>query len=194
MNTNIVGVAQELFNSLDNNTTLKFLDVSGCDLRFKGCVQMSHCLKKNKVLETLNMSNNGVMDKGSMLLKGALEANKTLKHLSLAYNKIGFTGSEALAQVLTRVNRTLESLNLGYNMIDDKGLELFKQLVLRNDVLSGLNLHMQGFEWKVVTENGINPKHVPRIPASPRPSKQRDGFNSDTPRRKNLQDCKISIF
>jgi hypothetical protein len=122
-------IAQELFKTLEVNTTLKTLIVRG----FEGLMH-------------LNFTPN-LRDDEMKALCSALRWNSTLTHLDLSCNKISDEGAKALADVI-RENRTLalKTINLRCNFIRQDGLRALASSLHYNNTIDSLDVANQLFK------------------------------------------------
>lgn len=107
----------ELAKALSQNSTLKQLDLSGCQVDDEGVGYLSEALKGNDSLEYLWLSDNKIKATGAKHLSELVEANKTLRTLYLRSNEIGVTGATFILKSLQK-NSSLRDLNIGANGID----------------------------------------------------------------------------
>ena len=89
---------------LKNNTTLSSLNLSACNLTFKGAKDLSDTLTTNNTLEKLNISLNAVRDEGIKHLAHAIEVNRGLKSLHLVSCGMIDVGLKDLARSLKQNN------------------------------------------------------------------------------------------
>jgi len=118
---------------LEQNTSLRFLDVSNNKLGDKGVQAIATALRNhNTTLEQLNLFDTQLTNASCHAFAGALRNNTTLKKLNLYNNtKIDATGVQTLASALEFHNYTLERLEVtkkSVRGVDESGLDLFLKL------------------------------------------------------------------
>ncbi|CAG8530551.1 26490_t:CDS:2, partial [Gigaspora margarita] len=118
-------IGQELTKSLEKNKTLKTLNLSNCNIRNNVVNALEKALRTNNSLSDLDLSYNSCPM--SNLLK-ALEKNRSLIKLNISNLDLLPEEIEALSDALT-TNNTLTHLCLSKTMDDpDTGKALFKAL------------------------------------------------------------------
>lgn len=126
---------RHLVESLQKNTTLKFLDISKASLPYDAspetCQALQVMLEENESLEALDISgDNAHLDVarfgiGLNLALTGLKKNKSLKVLKIEHQKLGLQGANTLASVLEE-NNTLREV---YCESNDINLQSFTVLV-----------------------------------------------------------------
>lgn len=130
----------KLFNSLTNNQTLKYLNLSENEFGAGLSTNFPIFLIENSGLEILNLSNCCI--KSQALINSFPEAftkNRTIKEIDLSKNKICDIGAEAICIGLSR-NLGLKKLNLSGNFIKERGGKAFAKCLKMNTALEELNL------------------------------------------------------
>lgn len=138
---------KEIANSLDNNTSLKDLNLSECLLKKEALLVLSKLFAKNKGIVTLNLSSNNIEDSSISKLSFSLSRNIILKYLNLSRNKISNQGAVKIAAML-KVNQSLIEVNLQENMIKDLGAEELEEATRVNNTILRLNLELNSFASK----------------------------------------------
>jgi Ran GTPase-activating protein (RanGAP) involved in mRNA processing and transport/predicted Ser/Thr protein kinase len=112
---------KNLAEALQHNTTLKCLNLAGCQIGSQfGTTAMKDlaAVLQYATLMTLNLCYNNIGPAGAKNIALALPHNKTLKKFNLSNNHIGNKGAKDLADAL-QYNRTLTQLDLNLNDITD---------------------------------------------------------------------------
>ena len=131
--------SNNLFSILDQNKTIKNLNLFSNLMGDKECHQFSLALIDNKTLENLNLGDNDIGSKGINLLALIIKNNSTLKSFNLERNEIEDDAAGLLGNAL-KVNDALESLNLERNKIQAKGAGLLGDALITNKALKIFNL------------------------------------------------------
>ena len=131
--------SNNLFSILDQNKTIKNLNLFSNLMGDKECHQFSLALIDNKTLENLNLGDNDIGPKGINLLALIIKNNSTLKSFNLERNEIEDDAAGLLGNAL-KVNEALESLNLERNKIQAKGAGLLGDALITNKALKIFNL------------------------------------------------------
>lgn len=115
----------ELFKSLQNNTSVKYLDLTGNSLD-KGIIQLVQSINlSNAPLHTLNLSNNSLNKKGILAIADLLHKNTSIKKLDLSSTRIGTIGKELVTFLHAVIlNTSLNELNLSNNGLGQGTFEL----------------------------------------------------------------------
>ena len=136
-----VGCAIE--RMLNENKTLKILNLSGCELDTAVATHTATGLAYNASLAELNIGENICINKitseGWVHLFKALCNNTSLKKLNISWNEVGMEGSVALAEMLS-CNKSLTELDLEWCDIPEGGLREIARGLLQNTSLQTLNL------------------------------------------------------
>jgi len=115
--------------ALEQNTSIKSLDLSGNSLGVKGSSLVAEVIARNTTLEELNLFGNFSEIEGCISISKALEKNTSLRKLDLGLNRIRERGCRNLVASLKH-NSTLQSLSLKHNHLGDGvALALAKQIV-----------------------------------------------------------------
>ena len=101
----------EVVSGLNDNHTLRVLDLSSNQIRSEGAVAVATMLKRNSSLERLDLDWCSIGSSGGVELGAALERNKTLRGLRLSGNALGADGVRGLCVGLEN-NSSLEELYL----------------------------------------------------------------------------------
>ena len=115
-----------VFQGLQNNTTLVYLNLSNIMLEVKKDTPLAKALttmlQENKHLKNLDLSYNSLYNEGAYCLCEGLQHNTTLVYLNLSSTGITDKGVEYIAQAYNS-NRPLQlNLDVSYNLIKDKNL------------------------------------------------------------------------
>jgi len=100
-----------LLTALQGNTTMRKLDLSGCQLTRECWVATAEALAVNATLRGLSVANNRLGPAGFERVAAALLGNRTLVALDLSRNPIGYRSGALLCTVLQR-NPTLLYLDV----------------------------------------------------------------------------------
>ena len=131
--------AAVLATTLETNTTLTNLNLSGNNLGPSGAESLATALKTNTSLSNLNFSGNNLGPAGAESLATALKTNTALTHLELSGNNLGPAGAESLATAL-KTNTTLTNLNMSVNNLGPGGAESLATVLKTNTTLTNLDL------------------------------------------------------
>lgn len=131
--------SNNLFSILDQNKTIKNLNLFNNLMGDKECDKFSHALIDNKTLENLNLGDNNIGPNGINLLALIIKNNSTLKSFNLELNEIGDDGAILLGNAL-KVNKALERFNLESNKIQATGAGLLGDALITNKALKIFNL------------------------------------------------------
>lgn len=132
---------QVLAESLNDNSTLKTLDLSSNQISDQGIRVLSTAIQSNSKssLKSLRLANNVISNTGAKYLSDMLKTNRTITELWLANNDIGREGIEELMNVLAYHNQTLKSLSLSNNrLVTDRSIDAFIQMFIHNQTLNHL--------------------------------------------------------
>ncbi|KAL0482045.1 hypothetical protein AKO1_013271 [Acrasis kona] len=168
--------------SLDGNTVLTHLDLSGIGLSDYGLNQISTYLCPNLVtlvlsdndfgddgfivfaaalieckhLKTLDFSNNNISDRGIDALEKPLSDNKSVTELILDKNDLGDEGAMVFCDIL-KTNKTLKTLSLNYNQISSEGAKrLAVALENKNNGLENLMLARNAIVFPTINHDDPN--------------------------------------
>ena len=131
--------AESLATALKTNTSLSNLNFSGNNLGPAGAESLATALKTNTILTNLDFSGNNVGPAGAESLATALKTNTTLTNLNMSVNNLGPGGAESLAIVL-KTNTTLTNLDLSGNNLGPADAESLATALQKNKTLTNLNL------------------------------------------------------
>ena len=107
---------QTIFNSLNQNNTLKVLRVSFCCMTDAGVPSLAEAMNINTTLalEELSISGNPIGDKGLQTVFNSLKQNNTLKVLNVFHCGMTDAGVPSMAEAMN-INTTLERLYINGN-------------------------------------------------------------------------------
>ncbi|XP_014593096.1 leucine-rich repeat-containing protein 45 isoform X1 [Equus przewalskii] len=107
-----------LLQGLCTNTTVRFLDLKGNNLRAAGAEALGKLLRQSKSIQslTLEWNNLGTWEDAFATFCRALASNGSLQQLDLRNNQISHKGAEELALAL-KSNASLQQLDLRWNNI-----------------------------------------------------------------------------
>ena len=142
-------IPSEVIYSLENNITLKELNLSECNLKKEGINTIGKMIAKNRGLETLNISNNNIDDNSVLLISFSITKNFNLKVLNLSKNKIKNPGAKSIAEAL-KSNQGLIEINLKENGIKDPGADELCEVTRVNHTILRLNLEFNNIGAKIL--------------------------------------------
>ncbi|XP_003340325.2 leucine-rich repeat-containing protein 45 [Monodelphis domestica] len=130
-----------LIQGLCSNTTVKYLNFKGNNLRAMGAEVLGKLLRQNKTLKSLVLewNNLGIWEESFSLFCEGLGANTTLLQLDLRNNQVNHKGAEELAMALKK-NSTLQELDLRWNNIGLLGGRAIMNCLPNNKTLRKLEL------------------------------------------------------
>ena len=103
------GIRNNAASALSNNKSIKYLDISYCDIDSSAIMDIAANMPS---LIQLNASNNNIKTDGAI----ALSKNANIVDLNVGYNQINDIGAVALSH-----NKALVTLNVSSNDISDNG-------------------------------------------------------------------------
>lgn len=110
-----------LCNTIEQNTEIKILDVSGYNLSLERIGKIAEALKKNNILEIIKFNQCCLGDNGVKLIAEALAENTMVKELWLNGNNIDDEGAGHIGQLL-RNKKNISGLFLADNSITGIGV------------------------------------------------------------------------
>lgn len=160
--------ADELASMLQANKVIKYLNLEGNKIGYKGALALSLMLKEatsalislsigfnqigyegaisilatletNTKLTSLDLASSHLDFRAASLLKKVLKTNQSLMNLELTDNPIGFRGAQALAKGLAK-NETLSSLYLANTALGLPGIQALADILKTNQTLTVLDL------------------------------------------------------
>lgn len=131
--------AKAFAEALENNHTVKVLELLNKKISKIGIRDLIQALKNNSTLAKLVLSNCGVGDDSAQALAEILQSNRSLMSLYLDGNEISNVGAQALADMLKK-NQFLRGLGLGDNEIDSNGARSLIEILKINRSLAELDL------------------------------------------------------
>lgn len=145
-----VSGACRVAGALGMNSTVKSLDLTGVRLNSRWAKEFRWILEQNRTLKEVNLSNTCLKDKGVVYVAAGLFKNQSLHKLYLNGNWFGGVGVEHLLCPLSRfsalqyqANVTLKSLTFGgkRNKIGRDGLAAILQMLTSNESLTSLGIY-----------------------------------------------------
>ncbi|KAH0687009.1 hypothetical protein KY284_017562 [Solanum tuberosum] len=136
--------------ALGMNSTVKTLDLTGVRLKSRWAKEFRWVLEQNRTLKEVNLSNTCLKDKGVVYVAAGLFKNHSLQNLYLKGNWFGGVGVEHLLCPLSRfsalqyqANITLKSLTFGgkRNKIGRDGLAAIVQMLTSNESLTSFGIY-----------------------------------------------------
>lgn len=140
--------AQYLASALEQNISLRELDVSGHCFQDEGLISLANSLKINQTLQYLNVAGifsnhfgHFVVTDGLVAFGEMLSDNSSLYHLDLSHHFSEFPGFLAISNAL-RNNNTLDKLNLAFcsGELSFQSMETLCDALKTNSTLRALSL------------------------------------------------------
>ena len=142
---------------LEENTSLRMLDISWNYIRDDGAVAIGKAIGKNDTLKWLNLGYNAFCDKGTEFLADSLETNKCLEYLDLTANKINSRPTIVLANGLDD-NESLLDLILDENPLGLNGTRSMLRLYGNGE--EDTKLSMKNINMEVHDGNSFDPNEL----------------------------------
>ena len=101
--------AAVIADALQQNTSIKTVRLSRCQIGNKGAVALANMLKHNTTILELNLDGNPIGSVGYIALADALKQNTTLKYISLNYTQFDPEGVDVFSEMLIQ-NQTLDTV------------------------------------------------------------------------------------
>lgn len=101
--------------------------------------QISEALENNSTLRILDLSYNQMSDKSARALSSMLTINKSLTELNISYTSQHAEHMTPIAKVVA-FNKALKILNLKSNLMDDESAQALASLLENNKILTDLNI------------------------------------------------------
>ena len=121
----------ELGDCLEQNCTLRKLNISHNEITDEGFKTFSKLFYKNNVLENFDCSSNFITDEGVKELIKSLEINTSLKSINFYDNQLHNEISNLILEVLDK-NTTVTYINLYYNRIQLKKIDEINKILRTN--------------------------------------------------------------
>ena len=132
-------VAEDLFESLGDNTTLETLNMSICDLEEGNCLEiLGKSMKKNTTLKNLDINVFEPSKENEIKFFHHLKENNTLERLFVSIKDLSSLGD------FVRNTKTLKSLHLQYFIRTDEDIKYFLDSLKENEsieILEGMEFH-----------------------------------------------------
>eukprot|EP00347_Sterkiella_histriomuscorum_P006983 403350697 len=162
INDNIVKILSK--SLIEDNSTLRFLNLSKNDINFNGAYYLGELLKDNSTLSVLFLHWNKLQAKGGQYIALALQVNNTLQILDLSFCALG-NGRENFENIMKNAlkskNNNRSSINLAELSIRNIN---FGQGLRENHSILGL--HMLGNEAKVDAQGFLEVQNTRDQPSS----------------------------
>lgn len=123
----------KLTESLKNFPNLKKINVSNCQIEFKGAYYLLMELQNKKRIDSVNLSGNDIRNDKFDQLKPFF-AVFGIKHLNLSKCFLGNQATFILGECLM-INESIKKIDISDNKITDKGFQSFIQLFSKNNVI-----------------------------------------------------------
>ena len=121
---------------LQNNTTVKVLDVSNNHITDAGVRVIRDCLLSNSVITELNISRNKI---SAIAIAEIILANSSLVKLNVSKNGINDKGAEAISDAI-KVNSTLQKVNMSCCQISSVGAHFIAEGLCKNSSVQKLDV------------------------------------------------------
>ncbi|KAL0229319.1 hypothetical protein GEMRC1_013937 [Eukaryota sp. GEM-RC1] len=131
--------ASALAKALKHNTSVRRIDLSGCNIFDEGAIALADALKFNSMVTFVELSLNYIEVEGANALAKALQVNNTITSINLDNNDIGCSGAISLSKAL-EVNTSLTSIYLCSNDIECDGVTELANALLFNSTLRTIDL------------------------------------------------------
>jgi len=142
----------DLFGDFENLTTLRLkygapklgmdYDKALFGMQLRDAASLARLLQRTTTLSELTLSENLLLDEMLRVLCSGLAANSTIAKLDLSHNKLGDTGAQCLADVLSSPSTCITSLDLSDNVIGPEGGQALAIALTRNTSLQSLRLRL----------------------------------------------------
>ena len=133
---------------LEENVSVRELDLSGNMLGQKAISSIGEMLNKNQILEKLNLSRNNLTDPDVESLLASLCRKTVLKELDLSQNILCDQFAKQMSFVLEK-NIVLEKLLINSNQLEVTGLQALMPGLRKTKTLSALNI-----SWNYLRDQG----------------------------------------
>lgn len=118
-----------VLKEMQENSTLRVLDLSANQISYKGCEYLMEYLKSPYcVLQSLIINNNSIGDYGIKFLTESIKTNETLAHIDLNHNRLTNQSLKKIADAIEDSN-SLASLNLFWNEFGEESLQAFYDII-----------------------------------------------------------------
>jgi len=132
---------------LQDNLTVKSLNISHNCLTEKGIETVIDCLSKNSSIKELDISHNEI---SIVSIKKIIAVKPSLIKLDVSGIRLNVTGSQMVSSAIED-NSTLEELNMSYCSLNGDGAEFIAQALINNSLLKKLDL----FANKIADDGAI---------------------------------------
>jgi Ran GTPase-activating protein (RanGAP) involved in mRNA processing and transport len=126
-------------NMLQQNHTIKILNISDNTLRDSDLKILANAVIENDTIEFLILSDNLFFSEGLAFLSDALKINYSIKTLDLQNSLFGDHGVQHLADALN-INKTITSINLSNSLLTDKSIMHLSKCLKNNKKITALYL------------------------------------------------------
>ena len=134
---------------LEENFSVKELDLSGNMLGRNAVSSIGEMLNKNRTLETLSLSRNDLTDQDVEVLLDCLCRKTVLKELDLSHNILCDQFAKQMSCVLENNFSVLEKLSISSNQLEKTGLQALMSGLRRTKTLCVLNI-----SWNYLRDEG----------------------------------------
>ncbi|GBP27040.1 Leucine-rich repeat-containing protein 74A [Eumeta japonica] len=148
-----VDACYHLGRMLEENFTLKELNLTGCRIGAEGARLLFSGLPVNRSLKRLNVSRNELGDDGAGYLAKAIVDGAGFRHLNLSYNNLNLKSALALTEAFESNNKLI-TLDLSWNSLYPlDGVVPFLMQLSQNEVLKELNLSWNSLAGEEIAES-----------------------------------------
>lgn len=120
VNVSFIGIQNEIIKFLPENKSIKILKIQGNKLNFK---ELFTLLLKNLTIHELDISFCELKDEGVMELNEFLKENKKVKKLDISKNKVTMKGIDLIIETLKN-NEILKEIDISRNDVKDESAEI----------------------------------------------------------------------
>ena len=118
-----------MLKEMQENSTLRVLDLSANQISYKGCEYLMEYLKSPYcVLQSLIINNNSIGDYGIKFVIESIKSNETLAHIDLNHNRLTNPSLKRIAEAIEE-SPSLASLNLFWNDFGTDSLQAFYDII-----------------------------------------------------------------
>lgn len=118
-----------ILKELQENSTLRVLDLSGNRISYKGCEHLMYYLKyPSCILQSLILNNNSIGDYSAKFIIESIKYNESLAHIDLNHNNLTETSLTKIAEAICK-NSSLASVNVFWNEFNKESIKLFYDII-----------------------------------------------------------------
>jgi Ran GTPase-activating protein (RanGAP) involved in mRNA processing and transport len=132
--------------ALKNNTLLKVLDVSYCQIEAGAFVEFCNGMRLNKGLEEMHMSHNPLLDEGVICFGSVLRVHPSLQVIDLEGTEICDPGGEAVFSAALE-SKSIRKINIKNNLV--RNGVIIHQAVVGNPRIRYCNVELNDLDYRV---------------------------------------------